>query len=105
MTVKEKFLTTLDCAANVALRREKNLTTRLTAARRCSSQSHRHDDIKKRFVGFDHARTQFINQLNKNFVIRQRIQRIDQILRIERYRHFLSLVIDRYAFTSFAYFR
>src|SRR5581483_11130067 len=69
------------------------------------TEPHRHDYVEERSVDLQNSRAQFVNQFKENFVVRQRVQRINHVLRIEGDGHFLALVINRQAFSRLSDFR
>ena len=59
-----------------------------------SIQPHRHDNIEEWPVDFEHAGAEFINQLDEHFIVGQRVERVNQVARVEGDGDFLALVVD-----------
>src|SRR5687767_6121542 len=56
-----------------------------------STQAHRHDHVEERSIDLEHARAQLIDQFKINLVGVQRVQRLDDIAGVKRYRYVLAL--------------
>jgi len=66
------------------------------------ADAHRHQDIKKRRLDFYHARTHFIDQIEKNLVFGQIAQWRHQEFRIKSDGKIASFVSDGKGFLGFA---
>ena len=57
------------------------------------AQPHRHHDVEKRPVNLQHAGTELVDEFDEHFVIAERVQRVNQVGRIECNRQVLALLI------------
>ena len=70
-----------------------------------STQPHGHDDVEEGAVDLEDPGAELVNQLEEDFVLAQRVERVNEIARVEGDGDFLAFVVNRKRFARLADFR